>query len=168
MQFDPGFGVGAMTKLNKKVEYALMALKCIHQRPSTQKVTAKEVSDAVHGPFDVIARVMQIMAQKSVLISEQGASGGYRLSQDLKSLSLFQLFEMIEGPTALVKCISEDGTCDIQSSCNIVSPLKSLNHKLNSFFQNISVFELISDNSSTLNSDVETQDVVNQEELRHV
>lgn len=157
-----------MTKLNKKVEYALMALKYVHQRPSTQKVTAKEVSDAVHGPFDVIARVMQIMAQKSVLVSEQGATGGYRLGQDLGRLSLFQLFEIIEGPTALVKCISEDGACDIQSSCNIVSPLKNLNSRLNSFFQNISILEIISDHNSSQNSQPEIKVASTQEELRNV
>lgn len=136
-----------MTKLNRKIEYSLMALKYIQQRQSDSKVTAKEVADSVHAPFDVIARVMQMMAQKSLLASEQGASGGYRLNQDLKNVSLFQLFEIIEGPTSLVKCISEDGACEIEKSCNIVSPLKTLNNKLNLFFQNIPLSELINGNS---------------------
>ena len=86
---------------------------------------------------------MQIMAQKGLLVSEQGASGGYRLNQDLKNVSLFQLVEIIEGPTALVKCITEDGSCDIESSCNIVSPIKSLNNKLNLFFKNIPLSDLL-------------------------
>ena len=120
-----------------------MALKYIQQRQLTSKVTAKEVAEAVHAPFDVMARVMQVMAQKNLLSSEQGASGGYRLNQELKNISLFQLIEIIEGPTALVKCISEDGGCDIQSNCNIVSPIKSLNYKLNSFFKNIPLSDLL-------------------------
>ncbi len=134
-----------MTKLNRKIEYSLMALKYIQARQAAAKVTAKEVADAVHAPFDVIARVMQMMAQKGLLASEHGASGGYRLSQNLKDVSLFQLVEIIEGPTALVKCISEDGGCDIQKSCNIVSPLKSLNDKLNLFFKEVSISELLED-----------------------
>jgi Rrf2 family protein len=132
-----------MTKLNRKIEYSLMALKFIYQRQSLSKVTASVVADGVHAPFDVIARVMQMMAQKGLLASEHGASGGYRLSQDLKNVSLYQLVEMIEGPTALVKCISEDGGCDIQKNCNIASPLKNLNDKLNRFFQDVSLAELI-------------------------
>ncbi len=141
-----------MTKLNRKIEYSLMALQYIQQRQPSSKVTAKEVSDSVQAPFDVIARVMQIMAQKALLISEQGASGGYRLNQDLKNVSLFQLFEMIEGPTALVKCISEDGVCDNETSCNVASPLKSLNTKLNTFFKNIPLSELLAGEDSAADS----------------
>jgi Rrf2 family transcriptional regulator, nitric oxide-sensitive transcriptional repressor len=140
-----------MTKLNRKIEYSLMALKYIQERQSNPKVTAKEVADAVHAPFEVIARVMQVMAQKGLLASEQGASGGYRLNQELKNISLFQLVEIIEGPTALVKCITEDGSCDIGSSCNIASPLKSLNNKLNSFFKNIPLSELLTERAEDLN-----------------
>jgi Rrf2 family nitric oxide-sensitive transcriptional repressor len=132
-----------MTKLNRKIEYSLMALKFIQQRQPSSKVTAKEVADSVHAPFEVIARVLQVMAHKGLLHSEQGASGGYRLNQNLNDVSLFQLVEMIEGPTALVKCISEEGACDIERNCNIVSPIKSLNNKLNSFFKNIPLSELI-------------------------
>lgn len=131
-----------MTKLNRKVEYSLMALKYLHAQ-GDNKVTAKEVAEALHASFDVMARVMQIMAQRGLLVSEQGASGGYRLAQSLNQISLHQLVEMIEGPTALVKCISDSGGCDIQSNCNILSPVKSLNAKLTSFFKQISVLELV-------------------------
>jgi Rrf2 family transcriptional regulator, nitric oxide-sensitive transcriptional repressor len=57
---------------------------------------------------------------------------------------LFELVEIIEGPSSLVKCISEEGACDIESSCNISSPIKSLNNKLNTFFKNIPLSELMS------------------------
>ncbi len=155
-----------MTKLNRKIEYSLMALQYIQQRQLSSKVTAKEVADSVHAPFDVIARVMQIMAQKGLLISEQGASGGYRLNQDLKNVSLFQLFEMIEGPTALVKCISEEGGCDNETSCNVASPLKSLNNKLNTFFKNIPLGELLASDDSAADHVTANREL--QKDLNHV
>lgn len=132
-----------MTKLNRKIEYSLMALKYLQQNQSRFKVTAKEVAESVHAPFEVIARVMQLMAQKKLLSSQHGASGGYRLNQDLSTLSLFSLIEIIEGPSALVKCITEEGACDIGGSCNIISPIKALDQKLNSFFKNIPISELL-------------------------
>lgn len=125
-----------------------MALKYLHAHGEA-KVTAKEVAEALHTSFDVMARVMQIMAQKGLLVSEQGASGGYRLGQSLNQTTLLDLVEMIEGPTNLVKCISEDGGgCDIQSSCNIVTPVKALNSKLNTFFKQISLSELVVEGAS--------------------
>jgi len=135
-----------MTKLNRKVEYSLMALKYLHSQGAV-KVTAKEVAEALHASFDVMARVMQIMAQRGLLTSEHGASGGYRLGPLLPQVSLFDLVEMIEGPTALVKCISDEHGCEIQSSCNIASPVKSLNDRLNRFFKEIPVKELVEGNA---------------------
>jgi Rrf2 family protein len=133
-----------MNKLNRRVEYSLMALKYLQQK-SSEKVTAKEVAEQLNTSFDVIARVLQILAQKGVLTSEHGVAGGYRLSQNLKDVSLFQLVEMIEGPTQLVKCITDDNACEIQSSCNIVPPMKALNNKLNDFYKTIPISDLIED-----------------------
>ncbi len=131
-----------MTKLNRKVEYSLMALKYLHGQGDT-KVTAKEVAEALGASFDVMARVMQIMAQRGILISEQGASGGYRLGKSLEEVSLHYLIEIIDGPTALVKCMSDESGCEIKSNCNILFPVRSLNSKLNAFFKEISLAELM-------------------------
>lgn len=119
-----------------------MALKYLHSR-TPEKVTAKEVSDQLHISFDVVARVLQVLAQKGVLSSEQGVSGGYRLTTGLQNLTLHQLVEIIDGPSSVVKCITEVGACDIQESCNIVPPMKALNEKLNQFYKTISIQELV-------------------------
>ena len=77
-----------MTKLNRKIEYSLMALQYIQQRQPSSKVTAKEVSDSVQAPFDVIARVMQIKAQKALLLSEQLHCRVWQRSELVRQLSL--------------------------------------------------------------------------------
>lgn len=136
-----------MNKLNRRIEYSLMALKYLQQKPA-EKVSAKEMADHLSVSFDVIARVLQILAQKGVLVSEHGVAGGYRLTQNLKELSLHRLAEIIEGPSQLVKCMTADSACDIQSSCNIVSPMKSLNAKMNEFYKTISVSELIEESQN--------------------
>jgi len=119
-----------------------MALKYLHLR-SPDKVTAKEVSDQLNISFDVVARVLQALAQKGVLNSEQGVSGGYRLTLGLQNLTLHHLIEIIDGPSSIVKCITEVGACDIQDSCNIVPPMKALNEKLNQFYKTITIQELV-------------------------
>lgn len=131
-----------MTKLNRRVEYSLMALKYLHFR-SPEKVTAKEVADQLHISFDVVARVLQVLAQKGILNSEQGVAGGYRLAHSLQTLSLHQLVEIIDGPSSVVKCITETGACDNEETCNIVPPMKALNDKLSEFYKTISIQELV-------------------------
>lgn len=138
-----------MNKINRKFEYALMALKYMSQKIPGELTSAKEVSDSFHTPFDATARVMQQMAQKEngLLRAEYGANGGYQISKDLARVSVLDLIEMIEGPTALVKCVGEKKGCDIQGTCNIASPLQQLNDRLNGFYESLSLKELLLEKS---------------------
>lgn len=133
-----------MNKVQKKIEYSLIALKHMRTKPAGELTTAKEVAETYRAPFDVTARVMQVMAQKGLLKSAHGAGGGYLLKKDLKEISLQELIDAIQGPTQIAKCLQDHEECDIQSTCNIISPITRLNNKLNEFYKNLSVEELIS------------------------
>lgn len=145
-----------MNKINRKLEYALMALKYMSQKIPGELTSAKEVSDSFHTPFDATARVMQQMAQKGngLLRAEYGANGGYQISKDLARVTVLDLIEMIEGPTALVKCVNGDKSCDIKGTCNIVSPLQNLNDRLNDFYQGLSLKELLLEKSNSVKTAV--------------
>lgn len=132
-----------MNKLNRKLEYALMALKHMSAKIPGELTSAKEVSEQFSTPFDATARVMQAMAQKGLLRAEHGAFGGYQITKDLNKVTMLQLLEIIEGPTAMVKCMHRESPCDIQGTCNIVSPVQLLQAKLNEFYGNITLKELL-------------------------
>lgn len=138
-----------MNKINRKLEYALMALKYMSQKIPGELTTAKEVSDSFRTPFDATARVMQQMAQKGgILRAEYGASGGYQITKDLAKVSMHDLVEIIEGPTALVKCLHSEGPCEIQGTCNIVSPVTQLNDRLTEFYKSLSLKDLLVERSN--------------------
>lgn len=131
-----------MFKLNRKVEYALIALKhMIHKHPG-ELSTAKEIAENYGCSFDTIARVLQIMAQKNWLQSSQGAAGGYLIIKDLANVSFYQLSEALVGPMKLVRCISSS-SCKIQNHCNIVSPVHTLNQHLTEVYKGLSVQKIL-------------------------
>ncbi|MBX2996213.1 MAG: Rrf2 family transcriptional regulator [Bdellovibrionaceae bacterium] len=132
-----------MNKVHRKVEYSLMALKHMGAKANEDLTTAKEVADAFHAPFEAVARALQIMAQKGLLRSEQGKTGGYKLTRALDQITLLEIIEMMEGPTAIAKCLNSGETCDIHSSCNIISPIQNLNNRLTNFYRGLSVQDVL-------------------------
>ena len=132
-----------MNRLNRKLEYALMSLQYLADVPEGQKVSAKDVCDHTGSPFDATARVMQVMAQKGLLKSEQGVKGGYILSKDLKSVTFLELMEMILGPLELAKCIGDPSACEIVGKCNILRPINQLNAQLKMFYQRLSLADIL-------------------------
>ncbi|PWU19456.1 MAG: Rrf2 family transcriptional regulator [Bdellovibrio sp.] len=132
-----------MNKMNRKIEYGLMALKHMsHKRPG-ELTTAKEVADSYHAPFDATARVLQMMAHHGLLKVEHGALGGYVLTKDLNGVSLQDLIEIIQGPVKIAKCMHQNETCEIQSNCNIMGPVGALNIKLQEFYRSLTLAELL-------------------------
>ena len=136
-----------MNKMNRKLEYSLMALKHMATKIPGELTTAKEVSESYQAPFDATARVMQAMAQRGLLKSEQGAFGGYQITKNLANVTLNDLIEIIQGPTQITKCMQhgnkDEDACEIQSSCNIISPVVKLNQRLTDFYKSVSIQELI-------------------------
>ena len=132
-----------MNRLNRKVEYALMALKVMAQKRAGELTSAKEIVEVTGCPFDATSRVLQQLTQKGVLKSEQGAHGGYVLVRDLMRLSLYDLNETIMGPTGLAKCLHDEESCDFRDTCNIVSPVSLLNRRLTDFYRELTVGELL-------------------------
>ncbi len=142
-----------MLKLNRKMEYALMALQCLGQAFENaaeqtdlvrkSNLTAKEIADMIGAPFEVAARVLQVLAQHDWVSVELGAKGGYKLQKQLNEMTMKDLIEIIEGPVALVKCQHSESACDIQNQCKIVSPMQQLNVQLTQFYSQIHLHELL-------------------------
>lgn len=133
-----------MFKLNRKVEYALIALKHMSQKAPGKLTTAKEICEAYHTPFDPTARVLQLMVQQNILRAEQGVYGGYQITKDLSKVSLGQLYAAIEGPLEISSCIiSGHLTCDINKSCTLMGPIRKLNEKIAGLFYTIKLAEFL-------------------------
>lgn len=131
-----------MNRLNRKVEYALMALNFMAAKPEGALTSAKEISENLKLPFDATARVLQAMAHAGFLRVVQGAHGGYGIVKDLSEISFHQLVEIIEGPLEIARCLHSEN-CDLLSKCNIQSPMSVLNHKLTEFYQGLRLDEIL-------------------------
>ena len=133
-----------MNKIHRKVEYAMVALKHMAQKQPDQLTTVKEICSQYGCPFDATSRVMQVMVQKKLLKSEQGAQGGYRILRDLTDVTLYDLIEAVVGPMSVVRCLEVDNPrCEMSQTCNVIQPLAQLNDQLIAFYKGIVIAELL-------------------------
>lgn len=133
-----------MLKINRKVEYALMALKFMATKENGNLTSAREVCEAFKVPFDTTAKVLQIMNSKGLLVSIKGIRGGYHLDKDLSDITYMQLARMVEGKEDSQFCHNSKGElCELYTNCNIADPLELLNKKINSYLEGLSLKELL-------------------------
>ncbi len=133
-----------MFKVNKKIGYALLALKHMSVKTPGERTSAKEVCDAYKIPFDPTARVLQILAQHGILHAEQGAHGGYQLIRDITRISLKDLNDILLGPVRITSCLTgRPLSCKAMETCGVISPLLSLNEQVKNFLAEITVASLV-------------------------
>lgn len=139
-----------MLKINKKVEYALMALKFMADKQVQELegenvlTSAREICDEFNIPFDTTAKVMQQMNNQEILKSTKGIKGGYSLNKSLDEITYMELVRLVEGKKEIGRvCSGNNGTCELFEKCNITTPVEKLNSKLNAFLETLSLSELL-------------------------
>ena len=133
-----------MFKINRKIEYALIALRHMSNNYPGQLTSAKEICDIYHTPFDPTSRVLQLMTQHGILKAELGAHGGYQILKDLSKVSFYELTEVIAGPIRIANCFHHDYShCELTASCNVIAPMLNLNEKMSQMFKMITIRDLI-------------------------
>lgn len=134
-----------MIKINRKVEYGLVALKYMMGKPSDQLTSVREICEHFGAPFDPLAHVMRILNSNGLVKSEQGARGGYRLLGDVTTMPFGDFIEMIEGhPLAFASCVLEDDDrCNMKERCNILSPMHHFHLRLMEFMQSVTLGDLM-------------------------
>jgi Rrf2 family protein len=134
-------------KVNRKVEYGLVALKHMSTKPNGQLTSVREICDHFGTPFDPVAHVMRILNAEGLVKSEQGAHGGYRLQPNALEVNFGDFIEVIEGhPLAFADCLREDDCrCTLQERCNIMAPMHNLHHRLMAFFRSVKLVDLLHD-----------------------
>lgn len=120
-----------MLKLNKKTEYALIALRYIGQKPPGEWASVHEVAAQYQIPVELLAKIMQKLKRAGLVESVQGFGGGYSLSRDPNEISLISFFDLFEERTNLTDCCGVvDEICNRYGQCEIRHVLSALNRRI--------------------------------------
>jgi Rrf2 family protein len=131
-----------MLKLSKKVDYGLMSLMHLAQRTERSSWSAREISENYDIPLELLAKILQKLVQKGLLVSHAGTHGGYSLGRPAGKISAAEVIEAIEGPLSLTNCVSDDGVCGQFEKCNVKSPLQRLNEIVAQTFRDLTIEEM--------------------------
>ena len=113
--------------LSKKCKYAIHALVYLAERHEQGPVQIQDISDAQHIPKKFLEAILLELRHAKILESKKGKGGGYYLIKDPAEVNLMQVMRLIDGPIALLPCVSlnyyercdecrNEKTCGIRNS----------------------------------------------------
>jgi Rrf2 family protein len=134
-----------MLRLSKKADYALMAMKHLAVRGDQGSSSAREIAEQYNIPIELMAKVLQRLVRRGLLVSHQGTRGGYQLARRPAQISVADVIQAIEGPVAVTACRTDDGECEQFSKCNVRDPLFKVRDRILAALGECTIAELASD-----------------------
>jgi Rrf2 family protein len=116
-----------MLRLSRKADYALIALKHLAQRGQTDSLSAADIAASYGISTPLLAKVLQRLAKKGLVVARHGSSGGYTLARDPASITALDVVEAIDGPMSITSCMTRRGECDHLPNCTVRDPLRRVN-----------------------------------------
>lgn len=134
-----------MLRLSKKADYALIAMKHLALRGDQGASSAREIAELYNIPIELLAKVLQRLAQRGLLASYQGTRGGYQLARLPHHVSVADVIQAIDGPVVVTACSNDEGNCDQFSKCNVRDPLWRVRERILTALGECTIAELASD-----------------------
>ena len=110
--------------LSQKAKYALQALAFLAEKYDEEAlVLIGTIANEKKIPIKFLEAILCELRNHDVLTSVRGRSGGYRLAEPPKKISLARIIRIVDGPIALLSCVSlnfykECENCD-RKTCGI-------------------------------------------------
>lgn len=137
-----------MFKIPKSVEYAIFALKFIHEcgDNSCTCVSAKEISEGENIPYELSAKILQKLKKHGLIESQHGTKGGYSLALPADKIKLIDILAAVGQNIRVTECMFDDATvsdCKRIESCCIRTPLSRIQNKIKGIFNETTLMEVI-------------------------
>ena len=131
-----------MLRLSKKTDYALISLAYVAAL-SGRPASAREIAERHDIPVELLAKVLQRLAQRGVLRSQQGIHGGYLMARPADTVTVAEVVEVIDGPLQLTVCGTTEERCEQFAKCNIRDPLHRIRDRIIGALMACTVAELV-------------------------
>jgi Rrf2 family protein len=104
-------------------------------------VSAKRIAEEFNIPGELLAKILQRLAKKRLIVSHNGPKGGYGLARTPDQITVGQVVRALEGPVRIVSCMTSDG-CAQFSRCNLRRPVEKIQSSISHVLDSMTLAEL--------------------------
>ncbi|MGH7272939.1 MAG: RrF2 family transcriptional regulator [Nitrospiria bacterium] len=114
-----------MLKLSKKIDYGLIAINYMASNEHASIANTKQIAEDYKIPVELLAKVLQKLAKKGLVHSQNGPKGGYTLAKAPNQITVAEVVEAIEGPIRIADCY-KFYHCLQMDRCSIRNPIEKI------------------------------------------
>ncbi|HEY6191212.1 MAG TPA: Rrf2 family transcriptional regulator [Bacteroidota bacterium] len=102
---------------SRQCEYALQAVMYMALKKDHQATSIRELAENFDIPYHFLAKILQDLTHKGLLISHKGPAGGFALGAGPEVINLLHIIEAIDGAGFRQNCVLGFEECSITDPC---------------------------------------------------
>jgi len=139
--------------LTKKSKYGIKALIYLGKKYGDQPVQIMRIATEEQIPKKFLEQILLELRNAGLLYSIKGAKGGYSLNKDPKDIRLTQVIRLLDGPIALLPCVSLNfyqkcDECKSEEVCGIRDAFIEVRDAMLQILNDTSIADIIEKESS--------------------
>lgn len=133
--------------LTRKSKYGLKAVLELAEEPDRRPVLIAELAERQRIPKKFLEAILLELKRHGLLGSKKGKGGGYFLGRDPSQITLGQVIRILDGPLALIPCVSQTAymkcdECVDEQTCGIRLAMKEVRDATAHILDNTSLVAL--------------------------
>ena len=138
-------------RLSKRGEYGLRAMITLaepaQKSDSPAMMQIKDISQREQISPKFLEQILLTLKNAGVLHSKMGVGGGYYLARPASEITLGQIFRVLDGPVAPIKCVSqmayETCGCPDEQTCGLRAVMGDVRNAIADILDNTSLADVI-------------------------
>ena len=106
-------------QVTRALEYANRAMVLLASHYRDEPLLVRSIAKQISAPPNFLHQVLNNLARGGLVVCHRGTKRGYQLARPPKEISLFDIFEVIEGPLGLTSCTVEGDWCPRERGCTL-------------------------------------------------
>lgn len=137
-------------RLSKRGEYGLRAMITLAESASEGEppvmMQIKEISQHEQISSKFLEQILLTLKHAGLLHSKMGVGGGYYLARPAREITLGQIFRVLDGPVAPIKCVSqmayETCGCPDEETCGLRLVMSDVRNAIADIIDNTSLADV--------------------------
>lgn len=130
-------------KIPTRTRYGLRAMAEIARGYPEQPITLREVSERQGLSLKYLEQLVARLKAAGLVRSVRGVHGGYVPARSPAEMPLRDVFVALEGPTALVDCVSDEDYCPRHEDCPTRETWVAMSHAIEEVLDSTTVADIM-------------------------
>ena len=138
--------------ISTRGRYALRVLIDLAEHRNGSYIPMKDVADRQDISLKYLERIVPVLTQSGFIEGVHGKGGGYRLVKSPDKCTVGDILRLTEGDLAPVACLAKGAApCARAAECRTLAMWQKFNTMINSYFDGITIADLMNSSSASDN-----------------